>query len=380
MTELSWQMITTEPALAETAQRLALEPHLAIDLEADSLHHYQESLCLMQISTAHENLLVDLIALDHIDPLLPLLHDARIEKVFHGSDYDVRLLNRQYGVVMENLFDTQVAAQLLGAQNFGLSALLEAHFGVVLDKRFQKKDWSVRPLPPEMLDYAVKDTALLLPLRELLGKAIDEKGRAGWVREECELLSRCRAKPKEAPSCFDIKGAAKLAPEHLAVLQMLVEFRDETARKWDRPPFKVLSSESMMEMATKRPATITELEAIHGVTPRLTARIGKGLLDAIQRGAAMPPEAWPKLARAPRKPRNPLKEKRSEKLEKIRDHKAHELGLPPSLLCNRATLETIANASGPTVAGELLKKWQYGLMGKEFEEVLAGAEGTNGLL
>lgn len=374
MTNLTWHMVTSEADLLTLARKLAAESRFAIDLEADSLHHYQESLCLMQISTEHENALVDLLALKHIDPLLPLLHDARIEKVFHGSDYDVRLLNREYGVTLENLFDTQIAAQLLGAQNFGLSALLEAHFGVTLDKRFQKKDWSLRPLPLEMLDYAVKDTALLLPLRDLLWRGLEEKGRVEWAREECELLSRCRARAREAPTCFDIKGAAKLAPENLAVLQCLVEFRDETARKWDRPPFKVLSGESMLEMAVKRPASFSELESIHGVTPRLTSRIGKGLLEAVQRGAATPEDAWPKFPRSPRIPRNPLKEKRSESLEKIRNQQAHELGLPPSLLCNRATLETIANTSHAaigTVVRDSLKKWQYGLLGKGFEEILS---------
>lgn len=374
MTDLTWHMVTSESDIVALARKLAIEPRFAIDLEADSLHHYQESLCLMQISTEHENFLVDLLALKNIDPLLPLLHDARIEKVFHGSDYDVRLLNRVYDVTLENLFDTQIAAQFLGAQNFGLSALLEAHFGVTLDKRFQKKDWSVRPLPLEMLDYAVKDTALLLPLRDLLRRGMEEKGRVEWAREECELLSRCRARAREAPSCFDIKGAAKLAPENLAVLQCLVEFRDEMARKWDRPPFKVLAAESMLEMAVKRPVSFSELESIHGVTPRLTSRIGKGLLEAIQRGAATPPDEWPRLPRNPRPARNPLKEKRSELLSKFRDQLAHELGLPPSLLCNRATLEQIANApitATATVVSELLKKWQYGLLGKGFEEILS---------
>lgn len=373
MKDLTWSMIDDEAGLTVLAGKLEKEDIFAVDLEADSLHHYRERPCLMQVSTRAENFLIDLLALKDIAPLLPILHDSLVEKVFHGSDYDVRLLYREYGVTLENLFDTQIAAQLLGAQAFGLSALLEANFGVILDKRFQKKDWSVRPLPVEMQDYAVKDTALLLPLRDLLRDGLAEKGRIEWAREECELLSRCRPKPKEAPSCFDIKGSFKLTPENLAVLQTLVEFRDSVAQAWDRPPFKVTSAESMLEMAEKRPTTISELEAIHGVTPRLTSRIGKGLLEAIQRGSATPADEWPRQPRSPRFPRNPLKEKRSEMLSKFRDHLAHELGLPPSLLCNRATLEAIANnASGGScsIVADSLKRWQYGLLGKAFEGII----------
>jgi len=174
---LSYKVIENQDGLKELAGRLSCEDSFALDIEADSLHNYEGKVCLIQISTREENYIIDVLKLPDLEPLRPVLFDDRIEKVLHGADYDIRMLAKDYGMEIRNLFDTMIAGQILGLKGLGLAALLNDYFKVNIDKGLQKADWSKRPLSKEMLSYAALDTAHLLSLRDLLAAKLEIKGR-----------------------------------------------------------------------------------------------------------------------------------------------------------------------------------------------------------
>jgi ribonuclease D len=185
-------LIEKDADLNKIVAELQKEPAIGVDLEADSMFHYQEKVCLLQISTHTLNIVIDPLSVQDLSPLAPVFGDARIRKVFHGADYDIRSLYRDFGIEVHSLFDTQVASRFLGARETGLASLLKMRFDVSSDKRYQKKDWSQRPLSAAMLTYAVQDICYLLPLAGILERELMEKGLLFCVEEECEQLSGVR--------------------------------------------------------------------------------------------------------------------------------------------------------------------------------------------
>src|SRR3954464_7484793 len=188
-------LINTQAGLDHLFSRLRAEPLLAVDTEAASFHRHKDRVYLLQISSRNETAVVDPLAVDSLAPLGDVLADPGVEVVFHDADYDLRLLRQEYGLNASNLFDTRVAAQLLNEPGVGLAALLEKYLGVHLDKRYQRADWSARPLSPEMLEYAAADTRHLLALRDILQSQLRERGRREWAEEEFALLSAARRTP-----------------------------------------------------------------------------------------------------------------------------------------------------------------------------------------
>ena len=370
------EMITTPAALQQVAARLAGEPILACDLEADSMHHYREQVCLVQISTPTASLVIDPLACPDLSPLAPIFADPSILKIFHGADYDVRSLHRDFGITIENLFDTMVASQFLGEPAVGLAAVLKKRFGVELDKRYQQADWTRRPLPAEMVDYAVKDTTLLLELYRQQTAELERMGRLAWVREECTLLTRVRmTERRDEPLVFRFKGASKLAPATLVVLEELLRFRDQEAERRDLPPFKILGTDTLRELAERKPGAPDELNGIQGLSPRLVERFGKGILAAVQRGRALAPDQAPRFPRRERVERSRSQEERLKRLKEWRTAKADQLRMEPGILANNSLLETlvdqpIKNPAGlASVAG--LKGWQLQALGAELLAILA---------
>lgn len=368
------QFIDTQAALPALAAALSREPRLALDSEADSFHHYEEQTCLLQIATPKRTFLLDLIRLDHVDPLLPIFADPAIEKILHGGDYDVRILGRDYGIKFANLFDTMIAAQLIGLEAFGLGALVQRHFTVTLDKRFQKADWTRRPLSPEMLQYAAEDTAYLLPLCDTLTQALDTQGRLSWLREECDRLVTLEAGERPAVSCFAVKGAGRLTPQQLAVLQALLEVRDTLARAEDRAPFRILSPDALLEVAQQQPAELQTLSAIKGMPRRLLEADGQRLLDAIRLALSLPPAEWPSRPRSPYTPLTPAQEARFQQLKAVRQRHAEQLKLSPGLLCSNAVMEGLVRLAPATddAVAQRLTSWRFSIMGKDFVGILTG--------
>lgn len=368
-------MIDSPGGLADLAAQLTGETVIAFDLEADSLHHYREKVCLMQIASAQQVYLVDPLQLSDITPLGPVLANPAIRKVLHGADYDVRSLYRDFSFSLTNLFDTMVACQFLGEKELGLAAVLKKRFGVELDKKYQKADWSKRPLDGGMLDYAAADTALLVELYGQLADELSRLGRLDWVEEECRLLSQVRATDRDGEPLFlRFKGVSRMDRRTLAVLDALLQFRDERARQLDRPPFKVLGNEVLRELAERKPKVLTDLSGVPGLPPRSLERYGRDLLRVVAMGCAVPENQLPQVPRSTRPEKDPEREARITRLKRWRESKAASLGIEAGILANNALLETLAKEMPRDRKGldaiPALRGWQKEVLGAELLQAL----------
>ncbi|MDY0385051.1 ribonuclease D [Trichlorobacter sp.] len=370
-----YTLIECERKLSEVCHGLRDEPELALDLEADSLHHYREKVCLLQLSTRSATWLIDPLLVNDLAPLGLLLADPERLIVFHGGDYDIRSLHRDFGISVGRMYDTMIAAQFIGLTEFGLAALLRSHFGVELDKRFQKADWSQRPLTADMANYAAHDTAHLLQLADSLRAKVEELGRSGWVAEECALVAANRMVDKgEGPLFLHCKGAGKLQRRNLAILEQLLQLRDSQARQLDRPPFKVMSSESLLVIAERQLRTVHEMSEVQGLTPRVLNRYGGLLEAAVQRGLELPEGQLPRFPRSKGEP-NPGIKARIAQLKKWREQLSAELQLATGLVAPNWLLERIAEQRPDSIeqlaAVPGIRRWQLALWGATLVQLLA---------
>lgn len=348
------------------------EHAIGVDLESDSLFHHREKICLLQISTINKNLLIDTLAIKDISPLAPVFSNSSIRKILHGSDYDIRSLYRDFGIEISSLFDTQIAARLLGSEETGLASLLKLHFDVDLEKKYQKRDWSKRPLSEEMLTYGVYDTFYLIPLSEKLEKALIKKGRITWLEEECDILSRVRFAPgNEEPFYMKFKGAKRLAPRNLAALEAILRLRDEAATEKDRPAFKVLSNDQVLNIVEKMPVNRNELNSLSDMQVK---NMGTDILRKINEVMRMPEGDLPVY------PKNGTRGIEAEfKMEiglikEWRNRIAKKLELDPSVLCNNSQIQQLVQIDPcdiSTLSGQsILKNWQMELFGDELYRML----------
>ncbi|MFO7983430.1 MAG: HRDC domain-containing protein [Desulfuromonadales bacterium] len=363
-------------SIKELAAELARETSIAVDLEADSMHSYREKVCLLQFSTPQRTVLVDPLAVDDLSDLNPVLADASIRKIFHAADYDMRCMYRDFGFEVRGLFDTMIACQFLGEEKVGLADVLNKYYEVELDKKYQRADWSVRPLEPEMIRYAAEDTRHLHRLAALLEEKLFEKGRRDWVAEEFSLLEQVRFSESEGPMFARIKGAGKLDPRQLAILEALLQWRDEEARRRDRPPFKVVGNRQLLEVARHAPQSLRALVGLEGVFPRMVDRYGRHMLKQVEEALSIPSEELPVFPRTEVRRRSDEAKNRLAKLKEWRRIKARELELEPGVLINNALLENLADHPPATdeglseVAG--MKDWQRRVLGDDIVRILAG--------
>lgn len=369
------EIITKTERLIEVAAILSRQTEIAVDLEMDSLHHYQEKVCLIQVSTRTESWLIDPLALKDLSPLAAPLGDPQIIIVMHGADYDIRSLHRDFGIEVQNLFDTMLASRFLGITEFGLAALLKARFGIELNKKYQKADWSKRPLSPEMSAYAAADTSDLLPLYDQLSAELIEKGRLSWLEEECRLLCQARVTEKKGPLFLACKGAGKLKGRTLAALEELLQLRDRQACELDRPPFKVISAETLLETAEKKPRTLSDLSGIKGMTPGQIHRFGDMILAAVSTALALPEEELPRFPRMRREEPTDGSKERLKRLKSWREQHSSAQRLEPGVVAPNWLLEAVADAHPVSVA-ELdgiagMREWQKRLYGQELLHELA---------
>jgi ribonuclease D len=372
------RLIQTQAELDALFQRFEGEPLLAVDTEAASFHRYNDRVYLLQISSRTETAVVDPLAVDGLAPLGAALAAPQTEIVFHDADYDLRLLNREYGFRATHLFDTRIAAQLLNEPGVGLAALLEKYFQVRLDKRFQRADWSARPLSPEMLAYAAADTRHLPELRDILREQLRERRRLDWAEEEFELVTQPReisADGAEAPF-LRMKGAKALRGRELAVLRELYLWREAVAQRADRATFRVLNNEPLLALARAQPQDMAALKAIPGISPEQAERRGREILAAVKRGLDVEERDIPSVARPLRRPVDPACEARLERLKAVRNQLAQRYELAPGVLCPNGTLEAVARGDPemPEQLGAIpeLRRWQL----REFGgELLAAVKG-----
>jgi ribonuclease D len=331
--------ITRMPALKRMVERFANEPILAVDTESNSLFAYQERVCLIQFSTPRDDFLVDPLALDDLSPLEGLFSNPKIEKVFHAAEYDLITLKRDYKFSFENLFDTMVAARILGWEEIGLGSILKTEFEVELNKRFQRADWGKRPLPVDMMAYARLDTHYLIPLRYRMKAELKSSGRLPLAEEDFARLRYVNGRdPQDLPEpCWRVRGAYDLTPKQAAVLLELCHYRTKVAKSIDRPVFKVIGDKTLFAIAESCPRSTQELQKIPEMSAKQFQRHGKGLLSAVERGLKAEP-VYP-----PRTPRpNELYLARVEGLRDWRKRTANQMQVKSDVILPRDVLYSIA--------------------------------------
>src|SRR6185312_4544837 len=351
---------------------------LALDTEGASFHRFLDRIYLLQLSTRERSAIIDPLPIGTPQKLGDLLQDPKVEVVFHDADYDLRLLHQDYGWHVTKIFDTRVAAQLLGIKSFGLAALLEQYFDVKLDKKHQRADWSMRPLTPDMLEYAAQDTRFLLQLRDQMKAALERRGRLRWAREEFARLEGTRWEAEEAMEGFlRLKGARDLTRRELAVLREVANWRDTVAAQLDRATFRVMGNEVLLELARRAPRSVSELSAIKGMPKGMIERGGADIVASVRRGMEAPEAGLPKFPRGQRWNKDRDFDDRVNRLKAVRDEAATRLELDPGVLCSREKLENVARSGAKTIEDLVkvpdLRRWQVEEMGGGFLEALQGS-------
>lgn len=350
---------------------------VAVDTESNSLFAYQEQVCLIQFSIPGQDYLVDPIALPDLSPLAGLFEDPAIEKIFHAAEYDLICLKRDFDFKFNNIFDTMQAARILGRQNVGLASMLESELDLKIEKKFQRANWGERPLPAAMLAYARVDSHYLITLRNILREELQEKGLLELAQEDFRRLTQVNpgSLEVETPVWWRLAGSQDLNHQQAAVLQALLEYRDQQARQADLPHFKILSNEILVKIAVESPITWDALADIPGLTARNRERHAHGLLAAVKRGLTM---------QVPRKPynnrRSDAEMERLEALRKWRKETGIKLEVESDVVLPRDVLEEIAHKP-PTTPAELKTimediPWRYERFGNFILEALHHKEVT----
>ena len=371
----SFDYLDTVADVEKFSSDIAGVREIALDTEGASFHRFVDRVYLLQLSTRDRHAVIDPLPMGVPPGLGALLEDPTVEVVFHDADYDLRLLQQDYGWHIRSIFDTRVAAQLLGYTAFGLAALLERFFDVKLDKKHQRADWSMRPLTGDMLDYAAQDTRFLLQLKDHMASELERVGRTGWAREEFSLLEGTRWTDDEPGSSYlRLKGARDLSRRELAVLRELVPWRDAVAGSLDRATFRVLGNEQLLEIARSQPQSRDALARIKGMPRAILEQRGAELLDAVRRALDVPDAELPKFPRAARWDRDSDFDTRVSALKTARDAAAKRLELDPGVLCSRDRLEAVArrNPSSIDEVAEVteLRRWQVAELGADFVRAL----------
>lgn len=363
--------IHEQEPLDTTMARLGEQPQIAVDTEADSLHSYFDKVCLIQISIPDEDFIIDPLAGVDLQRFGAVLADPNVLKIFHGGDYDLRILNRDFGFTVRNLIDTSVAAQLLGYEGIGLAALLLRHFNVQVNKTHQRADWSMRPLPPDMLEYAATDTHYLIALAAKMREELEAAGRWEWALEEFARLENVRYREvteEDTPQWRKLKNIGGLDRRSLAIVRDIHQWRDALARKADRPPFKIMGNDSIVEIGKAKPVTARELSQTPTVARYHADRYGRELVSIVKHVMELPEAELPEKNEPKPWIRDKALEARIERLKRVRDQFAKELKIDPSVLGARHILAAIATNNTLDVPN--MREWQKGVMGKALLAVL----------
>jgi len=376
---LKYAMITTREDLAAQVERLRKHNVIGVDLEADSLYHFKEKVCLLQIAAGSLNVVIDPLQIKDLTALKPPFENPGIQKVFHGADYDIRSLFRDFKITVNNLFDTQLACRFLGINETSLEAVIRRWFHVSLNKKYQRKDWSKRPLSDEMVAYAAEDVQYLIPLAHKIASRLEKKGRLSWVLEECEYLSKVRPVPNDTgPLYLHFKGAGSLDPRSLAILEALLQLRRNIAQKKDRPLFKVIQNKILLNLAIEKPLSSQQLDKMAILSPNQIKMHGQQLLKTIRSASKLPTESLPSYPRK-RPPRiAPRVGKRVKALKDWRDRQSQKQKIDPALLFTNALLSNIALQNPKTVKAlsgiKEMKNWQREMFGKEIVDLMSKLE------
>jgi ribonuclease D len=367
-----WEWIDTAAGVAALASDIEKEKIIGLDTESDSFHHYQEQVCLVQVSTKGKDYLVDPIAAKDLSPLAVPLGERKREVILHGADYDIVCLKRDFGIQFTRIFDTVLAAQLLGYPATGLSALIERHFGVKVTKQHQRDEWYRRPLSESQIRYALTDTRYLLPLRDLIRAELVAAHRLSWAEEEFEILTRREwtREPFQPEHFWKIRGVRDLSRREQAILRELAVARDIRSKMANRPPFKVIADHALIAVAKARPVSEADLKKVRGMSPLMIRRLGDDLLQSVHRGLAVPEKDLPLAPRGERRPGDPAANKRLDALKEWRRKKALALNLDPGVLAPQSTLQALARSGAGTMedleAITAVTRWRIHEFGPEW--------------
>ena len=367
--------IVTRSELDRFTDQLTKQRIIGVDLEADSMYHFREKVCLIQMATQRTTAVIDPLQVDNLAVLKPVFKNPGILKVFHGADYDIRSLYRDFKISINNLFDTELACRFLGFKETGLEAVLKKRYNVRLDKKYQRKDWSKRPLPQEMIAYAAKDVRYLIPLAKSLQQELKDKGRLFWVEEECRYLSKVRPTNNNLGPLFaGFKGAGKLGPRGLAVLEELLQMRKKIAQHQDTPLFRIIGNKSLLELAEIRPSNLNKLRKSEILGSKQIDRYGRDVVAAVTKALQIPTQNLPRYPRktAPMVPA--IVAKRVKELRSWRDRMARQLKIDPAIISTKALISAIAVQKPLTISSlskmNELKTWQTKEFGRDIIDIL----------
>jgi ribonuclease D len=348
-------LIATDSELEKILPLIAGNDRIAADTEADSLHCYREKLCLLQISLPEGDFLIDPLSGNDLAPLTALL--AKKEIVLHGADYDLRLLRRGLDFRPSRLFDTMIAARLLGHREFSYAALVEKFFGVTLAKGSQKANWALRPLSPQMKKYASNDTHYLLPLAQQLERELIARHRLRWFQQSCARAIEATAvdRERDGEEAWRIRGAGLTHGREAAVLRAIWHWRDKEAERTDRPAFHILRNDQLLEVA-RRAANGGSIPTFRHFSERRAHTFQAVLGEAL----ALTEEHWPEKEKRRGQRPTPEMVRAAEAIRRKRDEAAVQLGIEASFIAPRAAIDAIVAESKP--ADELLVPWQRQLL------------------
>ena len=367
-------LVADDESLERFVRAVAPCPAVAVDTESNSLHAYRERVCLLQFSIPGADYIVDPIRLKDLGSLAPFFANPAQQKVFHAAEYDLICLRRDYGFEFTNIFDTMSAARTLGWPQVGLAAILDLHFGVKMNKKYQRADWKRRPLTPEQLDYARLDTHYLVALRDRQLEALTAGGHLDEAHEEFERLARLRdATDSTAPeqaAFWRVKGARDLTPAQAAILEALFVYREQQAERIDVPPFKVMGEATLLELTRRAPQRAEDLPGVPGLPPDQIRRYGEGVLQAIRQGLAGPVQRPPQIAREPDEIRD-----RYDRLHTWRKERARKRGVESDVILPRTALWDLARRP-PRTSDDLARiadfgPWRRETYGKEILALLS---------
>jgi ribonuclease D len=349
--------------------RVAAETLVSVDTEADSLHSYFDKVCLVQISIPTDDFVIDPLQQIDLAQFGALLANPNITKILHGADYDLRILNRDFGFTMSNVIDTMVCSQLLGYESIGLAALLERHFGIKLDKAHQRADWAMRPLPPDMLGYAASDTHHLIALAAILRNELTNLGRWDWALEEFSRLEMIRFRDEEEPEKFRrLKGIGTFDRRSLAIARELHEWRDGLARVADRPPFKIIGNDVIIEVAKAKAQSLEAFASIKAMSLYHRNRYGREIARLVRKAMQLDESALPERGETRPWNRDKELEGRINRMKSARDRVAKELKIDASVLAPRHMLTAIAQSG--TLDIPAMRDWQKKVVGPALLDAL----------
>ena len=371
-------MVEDDAALAAMVSAVRGAPVVGVDTEADSFHSYQEKVCLVQLSDLETDYIIDPLSIEDMTPIGEITGDPNTVKVLHGADYDIVSMKRDFGCEFSNVFDTMISAQFLGFDRVGLADLIRKFFGHTIDKKYQRHDWSKRPLLPEHLDYARGDTHWLPALRELLNIHLRRAGRLEAVAEECELVSHrvWQGRTQTEADFLRIKGSKTLSEDEQRVLRAVWAYRDAEAKAANRPSFKLIPDPFLLTLAKSKPQNEDEMARLARKGSSMLRRHGPSLLRAVAEGVAdeSPIPEIPRAQRSKSVRSGPGVDRYLVPLKEWRNTKVKTTGVAPVAVANNTLLKEISRLA-PQDLDSLaqvpgIRRWQVRDFGEELLEVV----------